>query len=75
MNVPHDRVAIEEFTIIDSSGNKRASLAYQLMSFTIEEDITSPFVEAQINVLDGIGLISTFPIIGEEKIQISITKA
>jgi hypothetical protein len=74
MNVPHDRVAIEEFTIIDSSGNKRASLAYQLMSFTIEEDITSPFVEAQINVLDGIGLISTFPIIGEEKIQISITK-
>jgi hypothetical protein len=72
--VSEDKVAIEEFLLIDASGTKKASIAHQLMSFTIEEDITNSFIEAQINMLDGIGLISTFPIVGEEKIQIKLTK-
>lgn len=74
MNVPQDRVAIDDLTITNSSGSKSEKIAFQVMSFLIEEDITSSYVEAQINVLDGIGLINTFPIVGEEKINISFTK-
>lgn len=42
------------------------SIGPQVNTIRIQEDVTSAYVFAEIDIVDGIGLLQTFPIVGEE---------
>lgn len=69
-NFPDD-VEIVKIDLTNLSGNKKP-IGPQVLSFRIQEDITSSYVFAEFDIMDGIGLLQTFPIIGEELIDVEV---
>jgi len=58
--------------ILLSEDQKRTySLMSQVASFEIFESITSPVMFAELHIADSIGLLQSFPIIGEEFVKLS----
>lgn len=54
-----------------TSVNAKVSLLEQMQGFDIWEDMAEPTVYATVYLFDAIGLLSSFPIIGEEKLTLS----
>lgn len=60
-----DDIELVRLDISNLSGNSK-SIGPQVNSIRIQEDVTSQYVFAEIDIVDGIGLLHTFPIVGEE---------
>lgn len=67
-----ENVKIDKIDLTNSSG-KVVGIGPQLLAMRIQEDITTPFVAAEVDVADGIGLLQSFPIIGEETLNITLS--
>lgn len=64
-------VNIQNITMISTDQQRRYSLMSQVTRIDIYESIYSPVIYAELQVQDAIGLDQSFPIKGEEIIQIS----
>lgn len=69
-NFPDD-IEIVKIDLTNLSGSKKG-IGPQVLSFRIQEDVTSSYIFAEFDILDGIGLLQTFPIIGEETIDVEV---
>lgn len=69
-NFPDD-VEIVKLDLTNLSGSKKP-IGPQVLSFRIQEDVSSSYVFAEFDIMDGIGLLQTFPIIGEEIIDVEV---
>lgn len=67
-----ENVKIDKIDLTSSNG-KVVGIGPQLLAMRIQEDVTTPFVAAEVDMADGIGLLQSFPIIGEEKLNIVIS--
>jgi hypothetical protein len=63
-------VELTQFDIVSLSGRGRQSIIPQVITFDIYESITLPIMYCEILINDAINLIESFPIIGEEYIEI-----
>ena len=68
--VASDAVDIKTIKISSFNGKKNYDLKQQVVSFNIYEDIMFPVVRAEFILLDAIELLTSFPIIGEETIEV-----
>lgn len=64
-------VDIKEATLTSSATRARISILPQLQGFDIFEDMGKPTLYAELYMFDSIGLLSDFPIVGEEDVTIS----
>ena len=64
-----DNVSIDTLALTSSSGKVQV-IGPQAVAIRIQEDILSPYVTAEVDVVDGINLLQTFPIIGEETLDV-----
>lgn len=67
-----ENVKIDRIDLTSSNG-KVVGIGPQLLAMRIQEDVTTPFIAAEVDIADGIGLIQSFPIIGEEKLDVTIS--
>lgn len=67
-----DVVKIE---LVSASGAKRTGITGQVLEIHIYEDIESPFMMAQLIMQDAVNLVESFPIIGEEKISLTLKRS
>lgn len=66
-------VRVKDITIVSSKSiGARASILDQVISVDIFEDMSKPTMYATIVMLDTLGLLEKFPIMGEEEIEITI---
>lgn len=63
-------VEIKKLEISSVSGGKKLDIIPQTLQLSIFEDFMSPSMMADVYIIDAIGLLRTFPIIGEEFIDI-----
>jgi len=68
--VKSDNINILDLTLYSLDGSKSYDLSSQVLSFDIYEDIMFPCIRAEIKIIDAIGLLTSFPIVGEETIDI-----
>jgi len=68
-------VEVKSINLSDISGKKNYSLTGQVLAFNIYEDILFPVVRADFLFSDALGLITEFPIIGEEIIDVEFVTA
>jgi hypothetical protein len=64
-----DNVSIDTLSLTSPSGRVQV-IGPQALAIRIQEDILSPYVTAEVDLMDGINLLQTFPIIGEETLDI-----
>lgn len=64
-------VEIQSITLMSQDQQKKYSLLAQCAGFEIYESIMSPVVCAELTIADSIGLLQSFPIVGEEYVLIS----
>jgi len=69
-NFPDD-VELVRLEIKNLSGNRK-SIGPQIISMRVQEDVTSSYVFIEVDIMDGIGLLQTFPIVGEEIFDMEI---
>ena len=68
--VASDAVEIKTIKLSSLNGKKSYDLRKQVTSFSIYEDLLFPVVRAEFLLVDALDLLNTFPIIGEETIEI-----
>lgn len=66
-----DDIELVKLDISDLNGNTK-SIGPQVAAIRIEEDITNSYVFAEIDIIDGINLLQTFPLVGEENFTFEI---
>lgn len=64
-------VEIKSIVLMSEDQQRKYDLLAQCTSFDIYESITSPVIFAELGISDTIGLLQSFPIIGEEYVVIS----
>lgn len=67
---PAGAVDVKSLRIVSIDGKRSYDLGLQVTDISIYEDISYPVVTADIFIVDSIDLLYSFPIIGEEKIEI-----
>lgn len=70
--VPGD-IDLKDIILISEDQTRSYSLMSQVSTIDIYECITSPVIFAELRVADSIGLLESFPILGEEYVKISFT--
>jgi hypothetical protein len=65
-------VIVEKISLFNFDKSKEFSLLTQAKTIIVYEDVYKPTIYAEIAVMDYFDIINKFPIIGEEKIEISI---
>ena len=68
-------VDVKSINLSDLSGKKNYNVTGQILSFNIYEDMLFPAVRADFLFSDALGLITEFPIIGEEIINVEFVTA
>lgn len=68
--VPGD-VELIDILLLSEDQTRTYSLMAQTASLEVFESITSPVMFAELHIADSIGLLQSFPIIGEEYVKIS----
>ena len=63
-------IDVKAINLSDLSGKKSYDLTAQILAFNIYEDLLFPVVRADFLFSDSLGLITEFPIIGEETIEV-----
>ena len=66
---------IVKIELVGAGGTKRQGITGQIIEIHIFEDIESSFMTAQITMQDAINLVESFPIIGEEKIELTLKRS
>lgn len=66
-------IEIKSLTLNSEDGCRHYDILQQAQRIDIFESIMSPTVYAEIYISDGIGLLNSFPIIGEEYIEIEFS--
>jgi hypothetical protein len=72
--IKSDAVEVSALKLTDLSGQRTYDLRQQCTSISIYEDITFPVVRAELTIVDAIGLLTSFPIIGEELITLTFSQ-
>lgn len=67
-----DVVSIE---LVSASGAKRVGITGQVLEIHIFEDMESPFMTAQLVMQDAVNLVESFPVIGEEKVILTLKRS
>lgn len=62
-----DDVELARLELVRLNGSRK-SIGPQVTAIRIQEDVTSPYVFAEFDIIDGINLLQTFPIVGEENL-------
>jgi hypothetical protein len=68
--VPGD-VELIDILLLSEDQSRTYSLMSQVVSLEVFESVTSPVMFAELHIADSIGLLQSFPIIGEEYVKIS----
>jgi len=63
-------IDLRTITLFDYTGRYSKDITSLVVEFNIYEDLFGNFTTADFTIIDGVGLIETFPIIGEERIYI-----
>jgi hypothetical protein len=71
-NIEVGDVFVKRLIISNKSINAEINPLDQLMGIDIWEDMAKPTLYATIMIMDSIGMLETFPIIGEEVVEIEI---
>lgn len=66
-----DDIELVRLDIISSSGDKK-SIGPQVAAIRVQEDVTSSYVFAELDIIDGISLLQTLPIVGEETFMLEM---
>ena len=64
-------IDLNAVTLVSEDGQRTYDLLAQCASFEVFENITSPVIFGELTILDSVGLLDSFPIIGEEYVSIS----
>ena len=68
-----DSVTIHTLRITSADGSRVAELTPQCSQFSIYEDIMFPVIRGEFEIVDGVDLLNSFPIIGEEIIIVEFS--
>ena len=69
--LPSDAVVVKTLKLSKLDGSKTpVDISAIVVEFSVYEDITFPVVRADFTFMDGVNLITTFPISGHEKIEL-----
>ena len=68
--VKSDDVNVITLKLSSADGKKNYDLSAQVVEFSIYEDIMFPVVRAEFTLIDALDLLTKFPIIGEEIIEV-----
>ena len=68
-------VIITQFDLVSLDGNARQSIIPQVVSFDIYESVMMPMLYCEIIINDSVNLIESFPIIGEEFVEVEFKNA
>jgi len=63
-------IELKSILLKSSDGCREYDLSAQAKMINLYESILSPTIYAEINIFDGIGLFNSFPIIGEEYVEL-----
>lgn len=69
-NAENGDVKITKIALSNKNLNASVSILDQCVSFDVFEDMSKPTMFATFEMFDSIGLLSTFPIIGEETVEV-----
>jgi hypothetical protein len=65
-----DAVDIKTLKLFSADGKKQYDLTAQVAEFSVYEDIMYPVTRAEFTVIDAVDILTSFPIIGEETIEV-----
>lgn len=67
------QVTVDQLTLVSISTGREQDISGQAVVLSLYEDIMSPSIVVEVTVLDGIGLLRTFPIVGSEWLDVQFT--
>lgn len=66
-----DDIELVKLEIKNLTGSTK-TIGPQVLALRMQEDVTSSYVFLEVDIMDGIGLLQNFPIVGEETFEVEV---